>query len=38
MPDAEHTTPGLVPGLVQEFVGQLRAASEDHPMTGGGRY
>jgi hypothetical protein len=28
MTDAEHTTPGLVPGLVQEFIGQLRAATE----------
>jgi len=28
MADAEHTTPGLVPGLVQEFIGQLRAATE----------
>jgi hypothetical protein len=28
MADAEHTTPGLVPGLVQEFMGQLRAATE----------
>jgi hypothetical protein len=28
MADAEHTTPGLVPGLVQEFIGQLRTATE----------
>ena len=28
MADAEHPTPGLVPGLVQEFIGQLRAATE----------
>jgi hypothetical protein len=28
MADAEHTTPGLVPGLVQEFIGRLRAATE----------
>ena len=28
MADAEHTTPGLVPGLVQEFIGQLRAVTE----------
>jgi hypothetical protein len=28
MADAEHTTPGPVPGLVQEFIGQLRAATE----------
>lgn len=28
MADTEHTTPGLVPGLVQEFIGQLRAATE----------
>jgi hypothetical protein len=29
MADAEHTTPGLAPGLVQEFIGQLRAATEE---------
>ncbi|HLK73912.1 MAG TPA: hypothetical protein VKU77_09730 [Streptosporangiaceae bacterium] len=28
MSDAEHNTPGLVPGLVQEFIGQMRAAAE----------
>ena len=28
MADAEHPAPGLVPGLVQEFIGQLRAATE----------
>jgi hypothetical protein len=28
MSDAEHSTPGLVPGLVQEFIGQMRAAVE----------
>jgi uncharacterized coiled-coil protein SlyX len=28
MADAEHGTPGLVPGLVQEFIGQLRASTE----------
>jgi uncharacterized coiled-coil protein SlyX len=28
MTDAEHNTSGLVPGLVQEFIGQLRASTE----------
>jgi len=28
MSDAEHNTPGLVPGLVQELFGQMRAAAE----------
>jgi hypothetical protein len=28
MADAEHGTSGLVPGLVQEFIGQLRASTE----------